>query len=135
MSDWLNSLPAVTYPELAKKLGIPVAAMQIVLIQLKEADTPSKKRQASADMLVRELNQYLPDGWELGEKTDFRRASAFAAWASNTRDKSVKLDPNHRARAVFDALKLLNPPKGWLPKSTGDSFVQEAFRRGWPDTP
>jgi hypothetical protein len=43
-------------------------------------------------------------------------------------DKSVK----QTLKRVFDNLKSLSIPTGWLPKDKDDVFILEAFEKGWP---
>ena len=134
ITDFLNSYSRETYVDLAKRLGPDIAGLQIIRLQNEAAKTDEAFRLLAMDALPRELNWHLPDGWRHGAEGDFDTASTFAFWMTRLKlELSPKLED--RAKSVWKALKELDPPMGWSPGGPDDTFITQAFSKGWPLLP
>jgi hypothetical protein len=92
--------------------------------------------EACKDSFVRDLNHYLPNGWEGGARGNFATAQASAVWESRVAGISRNLGEDsgrsRLAKAVWHSLEELSPPIGWLPESVDDPLITATFDRGWP---
>jgi len=131
VTDFLAQFPAEPYVELAERLGADVAALQLEWMQFEEARCRGGIRFAAMDSLPRELRYHLPGGWRGGTKGDFDTSGAYADWVVRLGQQAPDVEP--KAKAVWAALEELRPPLGWLPTGPNDSFIVDAFLRGWPE--
>jgi hypothetical protein len=71
--------------------------------------------------LVRELSEYLPDGWPavLDDANRFTVANAIGSWISFTPEPHKE-----RARQVRSALLATPPPPGWRPFGPDDELLR-----------
>jgi hypothetical protein len=126
LSAFADSRPTASLKELARELGPEkdVAALQLERLLRQEARETGRVRRFARAALVREINEYFPQGWMRGDTVDFSRASVWAEWVS-------RLGEEHRAAAesVWDRLKRL-ASVGWLPMGVDDPIILEAFREG-----
>jgi hypothetical protein len=114
--------------------GANIAPIQIFGEQVQLGMAKRSLRSVAMDSLVRYLNQDVPRGWRNGVHFQLRAASAFADWSTgflNCEHETINL--SQRFHNVFDALKAMPIPAGWLPKDVQDPFVVAAFAAGWPE--
>jgi hypothetical protein len=104
VTDFLERHPAEPYFKVARRLGNDVAAVQLARMQFEEASDRDEVRQVAMDGFSREVVENLKRGWGVGPKGD----------------------------AVWNSLKEIQPPRGWLPSGPNDPLIQAAFARGWP---
>jgi len=132
LSEYMAKHPGVTYVRIGEALG-GFAALQVQRIQLDEAVATDSLRKTAMDALVRIIRDRLKHGWDVGQNSEYIRASAFAAWDSffslGVRCCSFSL----RTESVWNALEHICPPKRWLPESPSDAIITEAFALGWED--
>lgn len=132
MGDFLNRHPAEPYHKMARGLGVDVAAAQLSRMQFEEATDAGALRLAALDGLARVIKNHLKRGWDVGRHVVFNTAGARADWLVLL---EFRADAPHllpRGEAVWDALKALDPPQGWLPDGPDDPMIQAAFDKAWP---
>jgi hypothetical protein len=122
------------YVRLAKELGdANVAPMQIYSEQIRRGCQTSNLRFVAMDCLVRFLNEFIPRGWKNSRHFQHRAASAFASWSTSiTAIANSDTGIERRLKLVFATLEAMPLPVGWLPKENNDTFIQQAFEKGWP---
>jgi hypothetical protein len=130
VGDFLANFPAEPYLMLAKKLGDDVAAIQLEWIQWANLRTEKEIRNLAIDSLPRAVVGHLPAGWPANPKGDFKVACAYSEWITRIEQQSPSLKP--KAKAVWEQLKALDPPRGWRPSGPDDRYVVHAFISGWP---
>jgi hypothetical protein len=130
-------------------------------MQVQEIRSERDFRRIAMDSLAREISGNLPDGWQccsppppvegqtlwkhlagLGGRTltdeeahqriEYQMSGVYAYWVVLLQKYDPKVDA--RAIAVWNALKSLAPPTGWLPKGADDPLIIRAFDVGWPET-
>ena len=113
-TEWLASIPGVSYSEAAERLDGAVAPFMIALYQHEEMVEAGRREEAEADALVR----YLAD-FRLGvrEPTLVRVAAALSSWAS-VQGREL---PAGVARWIFAT--------GHYPEDARDPWVAEALER------
>jgi hypothetical protein len=133
LDAYLSANPGIGYVTLAESLGdADVAAMQLYGEQIRRAARQGCMRDAAADSLARFLAQHLRRGWGNGQHFWLRLASAFGDWKTVIRQFS-EIEPAHdHLDAVTEAIKAVNPPHGWIPRSGSDAILQSAFAAAWP---
>ncbi len=134
LEEFLNAYPGLGYVSLAKHLGdANVAAMQLYGEQLRRGSVLNNLRFVAMDCLVRFLNEYIPRGWKNGRHFQHRSASAFASWSTSIAAHASSYSGIEQVlKQIFDNLESMPIPAGWLPKDSTDSFVVQAFEKGWP---
>jgi hypothetical protein len=134
VSDFLASRPGVSYLEVANSLGIVVAVVQLVHLQLEEAKERSCVRDAAMDSLVRCLTRDLPEGWthREGQPRDFPTASAFGDWMAYLAVHGHMPELRDTLAAVWESLNAQSPAVGWRPTSPRDPLIVRAFATAWP---
>lgn len=133
--DFLSSRPAVPYLMLAKELGPDIAAIQLVRLQFAETGERYSIRSAVMDAAARLCHEHLKRGWGKGVHVDFNTAGVYADIVSY-----LKMRENADAfvakwNVVWQAIKDMHPPEGWLPSGPADSVLVAAFEKGWPLVP
>ena len=124
--DFTETRPRATFLDLANDLGVEdVAAVQIEWLLKDEALNRNCFERFARATLVREMYDELPQGWGVGEKADFRRAGVYAGWCD-----TLGQEYDDATDRVWDALKRLGPPVGWLPADADDPLVVKAFQEG-----
>jgi hypothetical protein len=135
LEEFLEAHPGMSYVALARQMaGANIAPIQIFGEQVQLGMAKRSLRSVAMDSLVRYLNQDVPRGWRNGVHFQLRAASAFADWSTgflNCEHETINL--SQRFHNVFDALKAMPIPAGWLPKDVQDPFVVAAFAAGWPE--
>lgn len=132
VGDFLKRHPSEPYFKVARRLGDDVAAVQLSQIQFEEIADASELRRAAMDGFSREIAEHLKRGWGVGRHVDFNTAGAYTGWIAllQFRAEAPHLVP--RGDAVWNELKALNPPQGWLPSGPDDPIIQAAFAKAWP---
>lgn len=130
IGDFLSKYPAESYLDLADRLDPDVAALQLSWMQFDEALEQDRVREASMDCLARCITRNVKRGWLNGRHFQFNAASAYAFWVGDV--TRVRPDLQPLAWNVWQALKELGPPQGWLPSGPDDTFIQAAFEKAWP---
>lgn len=130
VTAFVDSQPRVSLLILADQLGKEdVAASQVEKLLVDEAEETGTLERCARDMLAREINARLPEGWHTEwvhdgvESTAFRRAGAYGSWYA-----ALPVRYQDSYRRVWDALVALPIPEGWLPAGPDDAFLLEAFR-------
>jgi hypothetical protein len=100
---------------------------------MREASESGQIRKAAIDVLVRNINSYLPSGWGKGDRLEFQTASALVWLLSALAIDAGAPELEAKAKRVWSELHGLQPPVGWLPASCEDPLIQQAFALGWPD--
>ena len=134
VQGFLDERQGIGYVEIAKSLGdARIAATQINGEQLRSALQSNSLRDAAKDSLMRFIVEYVPQGWRTGKHFPHRSAAAFAAWATSI-DAIVGegSDIPPKTVRVCDVLAALPIPDGWLPRTSHDDYLEEAFAIGWP---
>ncbi len=160
IGEYLGKYPGEPYVAVAKRLGDNVAAMQLSQMQIQEIRDERQFRWVAMDSLAREISANLPNGWqrssppprieegqtlwkhlaafgsrtlteeETHQRIEFQLSGVYAYWVVLLQKYDPQVDA--RANAVWDALKSLCPPTGWLPKGPDDPLIVHAFDLGWP---
>lgn len=127
MSDLLRQFPGVPYNQVNKKLGTVAVPLQVLYLQIDEANTESEIRFAAMDCLCRKINEAYPEGWHT--------RPAECDWTScAARFDSVQKAVGYADRIsdVQVSLVQVPPPDGWLPRDTDDPILVERFAKFWP---
>jgi hypothetical protein len=134
MSQFIAMFPRESFYELSKRLGDDVAPIQMEAFLAWEGHETGRDREIAMECLVRLMYEHNRRGWNKGRHASFRQSSVLSKWLS----VSVLAENVNRFRVekeqVWKALKDSQPPEGWLPESAQDSFIQQAFTKGWPLT-
>lgn len=130
VTEWLSRYPGVPYLELADVLGSDVAAFQIEMLHVEEAQQRRDLRRFALDSLARDIHEYLRNGWKVQIAGDFETAAAFGTWTTRLIGAEPKLRPF--IDAVWKDLNQSPPPAGWLPSGADDPVLVAAFGRAWP---
>jgi hypothetical protein len=122
--EFAESLPTKSYVELAKELGEDVAGIQIEAVLADEYQNANELVRFIKSNLVRCLNKFVKNGWDVDEDFDDTRSSAYASWAS-----SFVGNGRNIAEKSWKSLKNSNNlHRGWLPKDADDPILTEAFK-------
>lgn len=135
MSEWLAARPGATYKQLAAELGEDVAPIQVTRLQLAEAVRSGQLKEASKDVLVRYLREYMPAGW--GRKPpgqeefdlDFLQTAPVVSWAVSIGEVAPDAEKMIKD-AVSEGLKAITAPD-WVPRDASDPIIGEIFDRAW----
>lgn len=130
IEDYVCGFPAEPYVKLAKRLNADVAAMQLSWMQLEEAQEQGRIRGALVDCLVRCITGTVKRGWLNGKDFASNAALAYALWAGEVKRTRPDLEP--LAWTIWQELRMLHPPRGWLPNGPDDLIIQAAFAKAWP---
>jgi hypothetical protein len=136
--SFLKAHPGIPYTELARELGPDVAAVQLVRMQMRDAQENLALREAVMDSLVRCLRENLTDGWvqNKSQARDFQTALAYSNWAGFVKRQGELPELERTVSLIWDSLLELEPSIGWAPRSASDPLIEKAFQIGWPpDTP
>ncbi len=135
LEEYLFANPGIGYLKIADELkDANVAAIQLYGEHIRNASREGRLRQAARDCLSRFLVEHLKRGWGCGRHFPFRVASAFGDWKSilqHFMESDEKLVG--RLDAVTEAIKASNPHEGWIPKSSDDPILRNAFDTAWPE--
>lgn len=134
LCDFLANVPSVPYKEVARRLGVAVAPLQIVSVQFRESRTQKRVREAAKDCLCRNIVQELPDGWGTGANANWQSILALSSWSSSI-EVTGECDYLHAIlKSIANSLMHVNPPpSGWLPIGSNDPVIMEVFDACWPE--
>jgi len=121
LTAFAEARPTATLVELADELGPDdIAAVQVFSGLVGEADRSGKVTRLVRGQLVRELWEFLPDGWPsvLDDENRFNVAHALGSWISFTPETHKE-----RADRASDALLASPPPPGWRPLGPDDELL------------
>jgi hypothetical protein len=130
LSELLADVPGEPYADVAKRLG-DVAPIQVLAVQLREAKLTGRVRDAAKDSLVRNLVEQLPNGWGIGDNSDWQSVRALSSWSSELAVTGGCEELKPRLLAIARALRALPPPSGWIPSSPNDSIIERVFDAEW----
>jgi hypothetical protein len=126
LAAFSESRPTASLKQLARELGPEndIAAVQLEQLLRQEARSTGRINRFARSALVREVNEFFPDGWMRGDSTDFRRAGVWAKWIA-------RLGEEHDAPAdrVWHSLERA-APTGWLPSGPDDPIIVQVFKEG-----
>jgi hypothetical protein len=132
VAEFLEHYPAEPYYKVARRLGNDVSAAQISRMQFEEAANRDEVRHRAMDGFTREIVENLKRGWGVGKHVEFRTAGVHAAWMALLEFRADAPHLRPKGAAVWDSLKALQPPRGWLPSGPDDPLIEAAFAQGWP---
>ncbi len=142
VTEFLRSLPSTGYKEVARLLGVDIAPIQLIRIQLSEAIESGELRSAAIDVLVRRLAGAWTDTFSsVSNEADpnhvqmlmAARTSAFGAWINDVSQSATVATSGVRAWALAVARELSPEVKrGWIPQENFDPVLLAAFQRHWP---
>ena len=121
LTAFAEARPTATLVELADELGPDdIAAVQVFSGLVGEAERSGKVTRLVRGQLVRELWEFLPDGWPsvLDDENRFNVAHALGSWISFTPETHKE-----RADRASDALLASPPPPGWRPLGPDDELL------------
>jgi hypothetical protein len=122
LTAFAEARPTASLVALAEELGKDdVAGIHVCMGLLAEAQQRRQLARFERDMLVRELNKCIPNGWPavLEDPYRFPVAKALGLWIGDIPEAHQE-----RARKVADALLANPPPPGWLPLSPDDELLR-----------
>ncbi|ATB29066.1 NUDIX hydrolase [Melittangium boletus] len=122
LTAFAEARPAVPLYVLADELGADdVAAVQVLSGLFSEAEQRKQVTRLVRDVLVRELSEFLPEGWPavLDDANRFKVAKALGFWSAYTPETHEE-----RVRQVGDALLATPPPPGWRPLGPDDELLR-----------
>jgi hypothetical protein len=127
VTRYVSERPGVSLRVLARELGSDdVAASQLRSILVSEALRTGTVPRALRDLFVRELRQYLPDGWQhpLDSAARARVGRALATWLAELRlaEHLDCFDDDMMFDAGQDFMNADLPP-GWLPEGPDDPVI------------
>jgi hypothetical protein len=125
--QYVSERPGVSLLVLAQELGPDdVAAVQIRAILVEDAIRTRAVPRVLRDLLVRELREYLPEGWKspLDDESRSKVARAIAGWKTDLKVED-HLDCFEDEMSFRASQDLLNAelPIGWLPEGPDDPVV------------
>jgi hypothetical protein len=121
LTAFAEARPTASLVELADELGPDdIAAVQVFSGLVAEAERSGKVTRLVRGQLVRELCEFLPNGWPavLDDANRFDVAHALGSWISFTPETHEE-----RARKASDALLATPPPPGWRPLGPDDELL------------
>lgn len=122
LTAFAETRPTASLVALAEELGEgDVNAVQVFSGLVAEAERSHQLTRLVRGQLVRELSEFLPDGWPpvLDDENRFKVANAIGSWISFTPEPHKE-----RARQVRTALLATPPPPGWRPLGPDDEFLR-----------
>jgi len=134
LAEFLASVPGVPYCIAAHRLG-GFPPIQVVVAQFREARQCGTVREAAQDSLVREIAEFLPNGWGIATNTEFQRARALASWSSSVKVTGRCEACAPQVRAISDALWSLSIPIEWKPSGPNDPIIESLFEQHWKCEP
>jgi hypothetical protein len=122
--------PTASLLTLAKQLARErdVAALQLQLLLLDEADATGTVERCARDFLVREFHETLPEGWhtEWDDDAAFRRSGVYSSWCTALPDRYEQC-----CDRIWEDIRAATLPEGWLPAGPDDPILVEIFRKHW----
>ena len=121
LTAFAEARPTATLVELADELGPDdIAAVQVFSGLVGEAERSGKVTRLVRGQLVRELWEFLPDGWPaiLDDANRFNVAHALGSWTAFTPETHKE-----RVKQARAALRASPPPPGWRPLGPDDELL------------
>lgn len=122
LTTFAEARPTASLVELAEELGAgEVAGVQVFSELVNEAHRSKRLTRLARGQLVRELSEFLPNGWP-AELTDDARtevAIALGQWSAYTPEPL-----RERVARAGDALMATPPPPGWRPLGPDDELLR-----------
>jgi hypothetical protein len=122
LTAFAEARPTASLVALAEELEEEdINAVQVFSGLVAEAERSHQLTRLVRGQLVRELSEFLPDGWPavLDDENRFKVANAIASWISFTPEPQKE-----RARQVRTVLLATPPPPGWRPLGPDDEFLR-----------
>lgn len=119
LSEYIDSRPMVSLIDLARELGPNVAAIQLETSWCREAYKHGRMKQLLGSLLIRQIRDAVPGGWATGDPFVSELADGFASWAWVAKE----LLPQAERNFVWECLRSLSPPPGWLPVVPHDELT------------
>lgn len=122
LTAFAEARPTASLVALAEELGEDdVNAVQVFSGLVAEAERSHQLTRLVRSQLVRELWEFVPNGWPavLDDANRFKVANALGSWISFTPEPYEE-----RARQAGDALLATPPPPGWRPLSSDDELLR-----------
>lgn len=123
VTAFAETKPTATLLELAAELGEGVAAIQLEGVLYSEAEKSGTFDKFARGLLARCIREWIPTGWTSGDQFETQRVDAFVDWSVIV---SSHIDES-RVDAIWEALKTINIPEGWLPEGPDDPILARAF--------
>jgi hypothetical protein len=122
LTAFAEARPTASLVALAEELGKDdVNAVQVFSGLVAEAERSHQLTRLTRGQLVRELWEFLPNGWPavLDDSNRFEVAHALASWSSFTPETHQE-----RVDQVGDMLLATPPPPGWRPLGPDDELLR-----------
>jgi len=122
LTAFAEARPTASLVALADELGADdLNAVQVYSGLVAEAERSHQLTRLMRGQLVRELSEYLPNGWPavLNREARFDVAQALGMWSGFAPETHLE-----RARQAGDALLANPPPPGWRPLGPDDELLR-----------
>ncbi|QSQ22157.1 NUDIX hydrolase [Pyxidicoccus parkwayensis] len=122
LTAFAEARPTSSLVELAEELGRgDIAGVQVFSGLVAEAERSKQVTRLVRGQFVRELSEFLPNGWPtvLDEDARMEVAIALGQWAAYTPETHLE-----RVRRAGDALMASPPPPGWRPRGPDDELLR-----------
>jgi hypothetical protein len=122
LTAFAEARPTASLVALAEELGAgDLNAVQVFSGLVAEAERTHQHTRLVRGQDVRELSEYLPEGWPtvLDDANRFKVAKAISLWIAFTPETHKE-----RARQVRTALLATPPPPGWRPLGPDDELLR-----------
>ncbi|MFP2931698.1 NUDIX hydrolase [Pyxidicoccus sp. 3LG] len=122
LTAFAEARPTASLVELAEELGEgEVAGVQVFSGLVAEAERNQQLTRLVRGQLVRELSEFVPNGWPAVLEDDARMdvAIALGQWSAYTPETHLE-----RVRRAGDALMAAPPPPGWRPLGPDDELLR-----------
>ena len=122
LTAFAEARPTASLVELAEELGEgEVAGVQVFSGLVAEAERNRQLTRLVRGQLVRELSEFLPNGWPAVLEDDARMdvAIALGQWSAYTPETHLE-----RVRRAGDALMAAPPLPGWRPLGPDDELLR-----------
>jgi hypothetical protein len=123
LTAFAEARPTASLVALAEELGEgDIAGVQVFSGLVAEAERSKKLTRLVRGQLVRELSEFLPNGWPAVLDRDARMevAIALGQWSAYTPETHQE-----RIDQVMAALRASPPPPGWRPLSPDDELLRK----------
>lgn len=137
--DFLIAYPTISYAHLPHVLAFDKnnedSYYELLVLIDEEAHKNNAKLFIIQDALVRILHQYNVN-WFRKTKSIEHRTGVYALWTSFVESCHKNISPyeiQKKTKAVWDYIEEQVPPNyDWLPCSTDDPIISDAFEKKWP---
>lgn len=125
--NFVEAHPITPFHTLAFELGSDIAGAQVGMCFVQELEKEKSLRDVAADSLCRALNGNLRHGWQQGAHVGRMMAGAYSDWLAILRYSSNASASERLGQEVWQVLKSLHPPVGWLPHDSNDKWIRTAL--------